>query len=294
MTTVPAAEATVDIGEAFKFLKLIDPRARAFTFQAFREKGDARDIVPQVIHGRDLSEVARKHAAGAGVHIVINETDGLGRKSKNIVRVRAVWQEDDDGYTGCIPPGPQHRRRVVARALPSLLVGNDWPADERGRADFASVMERMVETYGSDKNAKDISRVMRLPGFLHRKADKGPINPFLVRIVEATGKRYMRAEIRAAFPPVPREPREPIKVWEWKSCGDGWLRGLVRTVANAVEGQRNSTLFWAACRARDRVADGSADEGFITDVLLEAAHHAGLPQLEAQRTIRSGMRGSHD
>jgi hypothetical protein len=51
---------------------------------------------------------------------------------------------------------------------------------------------------------------------------------------------------------------------------------------------------WAACRARDRVADGSADEGFITDVLLEAAHHAGLPQLEAQRTIRSGMRGSHD
>jgi hypothetical protein len=38
---------------------------------------------------------------------------------------------------------------------------NEWPADDLGRADFTTVMERMVESYGSDKNAKDISRVMR-------------------------------------------------------------------------------------------------------------------------------------
>jgi hypothetical protein len=33
------------------------------------------------------------------------------------------------------------------------------------------------------------------------------------------------------------------------------------------------------------------DEDFVVDVLLEAARHAGLPPLEAQRTIQSGMRG---
>jgi hypothetical protein len=33
--------------------------------------------------------------------------------------------------------------------------------------------------------------------------------------------------------------------------GDSWLRGLARTIANAAEGQRNSTSFWAACRARE-------------------------------------------
>ena len=32
---------------------------------------------------------------GCGVFVVINETDGDGRKAENIKRVRAVWQEDD-------------------------------------------------------------------------------------------------------------------------------------------------------------------------------------------------------
>ena len=85
-------------------------------------------------------------------------------------------------------------------------------------------------------------------------------------------------------PPKPTNGHVPLR-------GDAWLRGLTRTVASAAEGQRNSTLFWAVCRARDRVAGGSADEGFIADVLLEAARHAGLPLLEAQRTIARGMQG---
>jgi hypothetical protein len=71
--------------------------------------------------------------------------------------------------------------------------------------------------------------------------------------------------------------------------GDGWLRGLARMVANAAEGRRNKILFWAACRAGDGVRDGKASEAFVVDVLVKAATHAGLPKLEAQRTIESGM-----
>ena len=109
-------------------------------------------------------------------------------------------QEDDDGFDGAFPLQPS----IVVETSPEhfhryWLVADEWPADERGRTDFAAVMERMVESYGSDKNAKDISRVLRLPGFLHRKG-----KPHLVRIVEASGRRYSRAEIIAAFPPVER------------------------------------------------------------------------------------------
>jgi hypothetical protein len=73
------------------------------------------------------------------------------------------------------------------------------------------------------------------------------------------------------------------------SRNDAWLRGLVRLVGNAAEGQRNQILFWAACRGGEAVRRGYATESFVTDVLIEAAARAGLPAREAQRTIQSGM-----
>jgi Bifunctional DNA primase/polymerase, N-terminal len=74
--------------------------------------------------------------------------------------------------------------------------------------------------------------------------------------------------------------------------GDGWLRGLARSVGTATDGHRNRVLFWASCRAGAAVREGKATENFVVDVLLEAARRAGLPRLEAQRTIQSGMRRS--
>ena len=137
--------------------------------------------------------------------MTVNETDGSGRKSENVRRVRAVWQEDDDAFDGQFPLDPS----IVVESSPGKyhrywLVADDWPADERSRADFAAVQERMVESYDSDKNAKDISRVLRLPGFLHRKTK----TPHLVHIVEASGRRYNRAEITGAFPPVERPKKD--------------------------------------------------------------------------------------
>jgi len=94
----------------------------------------------------------------------------------------------------------------------------------------------------------------------------------------------------AEFQPRPR-PSVPAST-AIRFCSDGWLRGLIRTVANAPEGQRNSILFWAACRAGEAVRDGKADEDFVVPVLVEAALRAGLPQAEAQRTIDSGVHRS--
>ena len=41
-----------------------------------------------------------------------------------------------------------------------------------------------------------------MPGFYHLKGE-----PYLVRIIEASGKRYSRDEVLKAFPPVEQEPR---------------------------------------------------------------------------------------
>jgi Primase C terminal 2 (PriCT-2)/RepB DNA-primase from phage plasmid len=89
-----------------------------------------------------------------------------------------------------------------------ILASDHWPADDRGSADHRAIEERMIESYGSDPNAKDLSRVLRVPGFLHRK-DRN--NPHLVRIVASPGWRYPRQQIVEAFPSVERSRQTNAK-----------------------------------------------------------------------------------
>jgi putative DNA primase/helicase len=205
--TLPAT----DRKQARRFLHLLDPTASNFTFQAFDDdNNNTRPGLARATSDRD--EIVRLYEFGAGVYVTINETDLTGRKSENIKRIRAVWQEDDKGHGGPFPLDPS----IVVESSPKhfhryWLVANNWPADEYGRADFAKVMARMVASYGCDNNAKDISRVLRLPGFLHRK---DPTQPHMVHLVADNGRRYTREQITQAFPPVEREPRRER---EWRS-----------------------------------------------------------------------------
>ncbi|WEO96517.1 bifunctional DNA primase/polymerase [Streptomyces sp. FXJ1.172] len=64
-------------------------------------------------------------------------------------------------------------------------------------------------------------------------------------------------------------------------------RGLVQFVLSAHEGQRNTRLFWAACRAYENGL-GPA----LTDALTEAALNTGLTEREARATIASAARMS--
>lgn len=62
------------------------------------------------------------------------------------------------------------------------------------------------------------------------------------------------------------------------------LQGLVKFVADSTQGQRNSRLFWAACRAAEAGADDAPG------ALLDAALRAGLAEAEARSTIASAFR----
>jgi hypothetical protein len=164
-TNLPAAPA-------IEFLKLLDLTARRFTYQTFEDRANKTGNPPaRVIHA--WSELVQDHALGAGAYVTVNETDLAGRKAENIKRIRAVWQEDDDEFAGAFPlepslvieTSPKHRHRYWFPA-------DEWPADAQGRKDFEGVMQCMVESYGSDKNAKDISRVLRLPGFLIERTER--------------------------------------------------------------------------------------------------------------------------
>ncbi|WP_437086596.1 bifunctional DNA primase/polymerase [Streptomyces sp. enrichment culture] len=87
-----------------------------------------------------------------------------------------------------------------------------------------------------------------------------------------------RALLRLLLPP-PRTRRST------PSADTTHGQGLVHFVRSAPEGQRNTRLFWAACRAYENGL-GPA----LTDALLDAALHTGLTEPEARATLTSAAR----
>ncbi|MDX3136993.1 primase alpha helix C-terminal domain-containing protein, partial [Streptomyces europaeiscabiei] len=67
----------------------------------------------------------------------------------------------------------------------------------------------------------------------------------------------------------------------------GHGHGLVHFVLTAQEGQRNTRLFWAACRAYE---NGLGPD--LTNALVEAAVRTGLTEREARSTVASAARMS--
>ncbi|MET9433609.1 bifunctional DNA primase/polymerase [Streptomyces sp. NPDC006551] len=86
-----------------------------------------------------------------------------------------------------------------------------------------------------------------------------------------------RALLTLLAPPTP--PTRPHR------AGPPHGEGLIHFVRTAHEGQRNTRLFWAACRAYE---NGLGDT--LTEALTSAAIHTGLPEHEARATILSAAR----
>lgn len=105
------------------------------------------------------------------------------------------------------------------------------------------------------------------------------------------GKPYVLADARtegstlnmAAVVELLMPPRTP-RSRRAKSSRRGGLAGLVKHVAGMPEHNRNSALYWAACRAVD---EDHADQ---LDDLVVAAVKAGLRERDARATVNSAAR----
>lgn len=199
-----ASALKLDKDQTERFLTLLDEDAEQFTFQTFDDtKGRDDESLTRVLNGtldKHWQALCALNRKGAGVYVTVNETDLQGRKKTNITRVRAIFQEQDRAGCPELPTAPH----IAVESSPGkhhrYILVNDCPLDG-----FSPLQERLVQDYGSDPDAKDISRVLRLPGFCHMK---NPDTPHLVRIVEESGELPLPyAEAMRIFPPVIRKPR---------------------------------------------------------------------------------------
>lgn len=101
--------------------------------------------------------------------------------------------------------------------------------------------------------------------------------------------QWLRALLEPQKPtPAAAQRRAPHVIPGPRSQVERRVRGLLRTVADAPEGQRNSTLNWAAWQLAQ---DGLLAQEYA-QALISAAETAGLPQAEAIRTVLSAA-GPH-
>jgi hypothetical protein len=86
------------------------------------------------------------------------------------------------------------------------------------------------------------------------------------------------------------EPAAPIRMPDEPEQARHKLCGLIRTIADAHEGERNAITYWAGCRLAEMVLAGEITQGDAIGLGLEAAARAGLSRSEARTTLRSAFR----
>jgi hypothetical protein len=88
----------------------------------------------------------------------------------------------------------------------------------------------------------------------------------------------------AAKPELPPRSRPP-RAWRLSPAQAlRHCRGLIDTVTNSCEGERNSVLLWAACRAaEDGLLTEEGDQ--IWEALVDAAEASGLDHDEIHRVL---------
>jgi hypothetical protein len=97
---------------------------------------------------------------------------------------------------------------------------------------------------------------------------------WLTTLPIAPAPRWLRP-LLCGVTPVPPLGRGPGRARE----------GLVRLVETAPEGNRNSALFWAACRVHEQ-----GDDPTLLEDLIRAAVSNGLPEREARAAAASAAR----
>jgi hypothetical protein len=179
----------VDLDEAKAFLEKLAPDG-ALTFQTFPEAKAAKGngTLARIFHGtfeEHKDELVRLNQQGAGVFVMVNEGDGViheGQRScrtnANVIRIRAFFVDLDGEPLEPVRAAPL-QPHIIVESSPERWHAYWLVSDARcDRDEFARIQKGLIAKFNSDPNVHDLCRVMRLPGFFHRKEE-----PFMSHVV---------------------------------------------------------------------------------------------------------------
>ncbi len=167
----------IDLDQAGRFLDLMT-EGEPVTFQTFGDSSKSRSLA-RILYG-DLDqhgdELDALNARGGGIFWMVNYGDGKGRAAANVTGIRALFLDLDGAPLAPVLSASPEPHCVVesspGRFHVYYLVA-DCPLER-----FEPLQRALARRFNGDGTVHDLPRVMRLPGFLHRKG-----KPFLTRIL---------------------------------------------------------------------------------------------------------------
>jgi putative DNA primase/helicase len=172
-------------------------------WQVFGDK-DSNKAYAWNDHG-NLTELedrlAKDNANGCGVFLFVNELDGAGYTSANVKSLRAAFADLDGVKVDKYPVEPSFIVHSAHGDHPYWLLEPGEPVK-----DFRALQKGIAERLGSDPVICNPSRVMRVPGFFHNKAD-----PVMVTITPISARHHTIASLAGAF---------KIDLKSWQEFGD--------------------------------------------------------------------------
>jgi hypothetical protein len=191
-------------------------------------------------HIHSALSMKNRGKSGHGIFFCVNEIDRRlspkkQRTSAMVINCRAVFIDDDE---------PRSSPRDDFALKPSLIVQSSpgkyhyyWLTATRNFEEWERVMNRLVVTERGDPQARDLVRVMRVPGFKHLKREA-----FLTTIVGGNKQKYDWDIIRSTWEPTDDVPMRSV-------TRDGVVRTIsVNTVSGARDLVKNGENFHEALR----------------------------------------------
>ena len=165
---------------ASKFLTRFDEEG-FFTFQTFADcKTSNASYLTRILHGtfdQHHAELLRLNQQGAGIFFTVNATDGRGRNGTNITKVRAVFVDLDGAPLNAVYDSPLEPHLIIQSSQGKYHVY--WIVEGVELDHFTNIQKILAKQFQGDAKVCDLPRVMRLPGFHHRKSE-----PYLTHVIQ--------------------------------------------------------------------------------------------------------------
>lgn len=168
-----------------------------------------------------------------------------------------------------------------------LLEGPFVISSDDARRRAQRIQAGWVSLVGGDEGAKDLARVLRIPGTLNAKYDP----PRVVSVTSAIWDRlYSLGIMEAMLPPPPVYSPPPAGPSTSGKYGQKALLTEMGMLAMARDGTRNDALFRSAAKLGELVSGGELSQHEAESNLLTVAVRIGLDEHEARNTIASGLK----